>query len=79
MRQYYALFTCNEWKEFSSMRLVGMFSRTELIKIIKKRVKENEFGFCRDIKEINEMPIRDIEVSLEYGHIIELKINEILN
>lgn len=79
MREYYILFNCDEWKGYSSMRLVGVFNRTQLIKILKRRIKKGEYEFGRDIKEIDNLSIQEIDASLVYGYIQETRLNEILD
>jgi hypothetical protein len=74
-RKYYVLLKCNEWKEYSSMRIVGVFTWKGLIKVIKKRVKAGDFEFD-NIKKIDQMIVNEIDNFLKYGHIIEVEINE---
>lgn len=77
-RKYYVLLKCNEWKEYSSMRIVGVFTWKGFIRVIRKKVKAGEFGFD-DIEKIDQMSITQINTFLKYGHIIEVKINEEVN
>ena len=76
MREYYALFSCNEWKNHSSMNLIGIFNGTQLLKVIKRRIKKGEFKFGRDFKDLDVLDVHEIDSSLEYGFIQSLSLNE---
>lgn len=76
MRDYYVLFSCDEWKSYSSMKLIGIFNKNELVKVIKRRIKKRELHFNRDIKEISKMSVEEIKVALEFGYIESLKLNQ---
>lgn len=76
MRNYYALFSCNDWKEHSSMSPIGVFNQSELLKVIKRKIKTREFRFKRDVKEIGKLSIREIDTSLVSGYIQPIKLNE---
>lgn len=78
-RKYYALFNCDEWKSTSSMSFVGVFNFKKLINLIKKRVRNGDYEFDNEIKEIETMEWDEIETLLEYGHIQEVSINEVLD
>lgn len=77
MREYYVLSSCDQWKSFSSMNFLGVFSRSELIKTIKRKVKKEDFNFHRELKELKNMTIRDIDSSLVYGYIQPIHLNEL--
>lgn len=75
-RKYYALFSCNEWKERASMDLIGVFTENKIRQIIRKKIKKNDFEYGADIKEIQTGDIDHIDTLLKYGFIQELNINE---
>lgn len=77
-RLHYILFSCDQWKSHSSKSLIGVFTAKELIRISKRKVKNGDFEFGQDIKEIEAMSVQDINTALTYGHIEECQINEIL-
>lgn len=77
---FYALFTCDQWKSYSSMNLIGVFDRTHLNDIILNKVKEEIFELDDSVKlsqgGIQQASIRDIDVALTYGFVQSLTINE---
>lgn len=76
-RKYYALFDCDDHKDYSSMRLLGVFTEKKLRQTIRKKVISGEFEFTGNIIEIlNEEDLEYIFNSLRYGFVQELKINE---
>lgn len=75
-RQYYVLFTCDEWKSYASMSLVGVFTLTKLRKVVKRRIKKGDFEYGRDIKEIDEIDGNEIDKLLTYGFIQSIELNE---
>ncbi|MFW6025664.1 MAG: hypothetical protein ACOCRX_04915 [Candidatus Woesearchaeota archaeon] len=75
-RKYYILNTCDAWKSYDSFGLVGIFTWSELIKIIKRKIKSKVFEFNGEIRNmINKSP-RELNTNLEYGFVQEIKINE---
>lgn len=81
MTKHYALFQCNEHKEHASMRLVGVFTRARLSRVIAERVNHKEFEFNNDQKpkanDVAQFPyVADLNNALTYGYIEELDINE---
>ena len=75
----YVLFTCNQWKEYSSMRIVGVTTWPEVLyAMMASRIKEGQMlyrsenpgesweQFRRDYAEGNVMP-----ESLTYGYVEE--------
>lgn len=77
MREYYVLFSCDDWKSHSSMSLIGVFSRKKLEKTIRKFVKDGSMKFNRELKTLPELSVHDIEVALEFGFIQSIHLNEI--
>ena len=74
---HFALFSCDDWKSHSSMSLVGVFTKDELINQLNKEIEVGDMEFGRD-NSLELLSIRDIESSLKYGFIQELSINEVL-
>lgn len=76
-REYFVLFTCDEWKGYSSMRLVGVFNLTKLRKVVKKMIKSDDFS-CDgyDIKDIDVLGGSDINNMITYGFIQPIGLNE---
>ena len=78
-RKYYVLFNCDEYKAYSSMKLIGVFTEKELRRVIRKKIKEKEFEFYGNITEIlNEKDLKYIFDTLEYGYFQEISINGVL-
>lgn len=71
----YVLFSCNTWKEHSSMRLMGVFSENQLRKKIKKEVLANNFEIDDEIY-LTEGAIEKINDRLKYGYIESIYLNE---
>ncbi len=77
--EYYALFSCNEWKDYASMRLIGVFTRAELNKQIREKIQKGDMEFDDDnIYSDDNLSAYDINTLLKYGHVQELSINEVL-
>ena len=52
IKQYFLLFSCNEWKEYSSMRLVGISMDLEIIYImIGSKIKSGDMLYQSDDKK----------------------------
>lgn len=76
-RDYYVLSSCDEWKSYSSMKLVGVFTLKELKKVVKRKVKEGYFEFGRrNIMEIDNMDGSEIDSMITYGSITRINLNE---
>jgi hypothetical protein len=75
MKEYYVLFSSDAWKSHSSMRLKGVFTKPNLLKVIKKNIKNKNFEFDSG-KKIENMEIKDINDALTYAYIETVKINE---
>ncbi|MCQ4924915.1 hypothetical protein NE686_17570 [Tissierella carlieri] len=74
---FYALFSCDEWKGYSSMRLIGEFTREGLNNQLNKEVEGGNMEFSES-DALEELSIKEIDSSLSYGFIQELLINEAL-
>lgn len=74
---YYALFSCNEWKEHSSSGLIGVFTREGLNEQLKKEIRENSMEIYLDENEsIDILSIQALNIALQYGYIEEITIDE---
>ena len=77
IKQYFLLFSCNEWKEYSSMRLVGISMDLEVIYImVGSKIKIGDMLYQSDDKkeswEIFQRDYRLGEVELDqlkYGFV----------
>ena len=77
IKQYFLLFSCNEWKEYSSMRLVGISMDLEIIYImIGSKIKSGDMLYqSDDKKESWKIFQRDYQLGavelakLEYGFV----------
>lgn len=77
--EFFALFTCDEYKSHNSLDLKGVMTKEFLIDFIKKNSNSEDSLFIFDnLEDIECMTIRDINTSLEFGYIEELYINEVL-
>lgn len=72
----YVLFTCDEWKSRSSQEFMGVFDYENLIKIVRENVENENFQFGRNLKELESMSVKEIEIALKYGYIIPTELNE---
>lgn len=75
-RQYYALFTCDEWKSHSSYGFRGVFTIRELKKQVRKGLRNKTFEYDGSIRDIENMSIEDIHNNVTYLSITALSINE---
>lgn len=75
-REYYVLFSCDEWKSTSSMEFIGVFCEGKLRKILKKKIKKNEFELELDIEQLDKGDIYTIDNCLTYGYIKKIYLNE---
>ncbi len=91
MRTYYALLTCNVWKEHDSMRLVGVFTEKRIKPQIKKMLKGEwniEFYEARNFsdkqeyqefwKEFKTMDFNRLTTAIPIIDIVPIKINEMV-
>lgn len=76
---YFALFSCDEWKSNSSMGLKGIFTREVLNSLISKELSDNNMEFDGEsYSHYSELDIRTLNDALTYGYVQELSINEVL-
>lgn len=86
----FVIFTCDEWKSYSSFKLVGVFTTEKKLKSgVCKLFKEdhcNVFGLSLDdakqqnlindtIKRINNSNVKNLIESIEYAYIQEVEKN----
>lgn len=76
-RKHYALFSCDSWKSFDSMSFIGVFTFNALKKVIKRKIKNDDFEIgLVNVNEIDNMEVQEINSRLMYGYIEEITINE---
>lgn len=80
-RKYYVLCSCDSQKAYSSMTLMGVFTRSRLNKVISEQVKQGNFELednkkptISDIKQF--CYASDLNNALTYAYIEEVEINE---
>ena len=62
----YVLFSCDEWKSYNSMRVVGIYSCLEkLVQRIEKEVSEDNM----ELDDNYQNNTRDINNALTYGYV----------
>jgi len=80
MGDIYLLFSCNEWKEHSSMRLVAATTdKDNLDKIVQNQIKENNMGYRGELKReaLRIFNIYEDYNGLDYGYVQIVKDGEI--
>jgi hypothetical protein len=75
-RQYYALFTCDEWQNHSSYGFRGVFTINELKKQVRKGLRNKTFEYDGSIRDIIDMSVEEIHNNVTYLSITTLSINE---
>ena len=74
----YLLYNCNEWKENASMNLIiASTNKKNVIKEIKKRIKNKEFEYNTSIDFTKEC-LSEINNSLEFGYVEIVKNGEVI-
>lgn len=77
MEKHFIYYHCNQWKMTDSMNVVGVFTEAKLKETIVEDLDKGEIKLDnRDVEEILEMDIRTINSLIEFGHIIEITLNE---
>lgn len=77
MEKYYIYYHCDQWKMNDSMNVVGVFTETKLKETLVEDLDKSEIKLDnRDVEEILEMDIRTINSLIEFGHIVEITLNE---
>lgn len=72
---HYILFSCNEWKEYSSAKLVGVFTKDVLLRQLSKEVREGSMILETD-KPVEDLSVYKLNNVLKYGFIATITINE---
>ena len=65
-KNIYLLYSCDEWKSYSSFRLI-MASTDE--KEIKRRIKADEIEYCSGTEDLDKKSLYDLDNCLKYGNI----------
>ena len=69
--------TCNQWKEYTSFSLVGVFTnRKKLNTILNRMIKNHEIGDDDEPKKVNHLTIDQIHTEISYVSVQEIKLNE---
>jgi hypothetical protein len=75
--QVYILFSCNEWKEYSSMRIASIHKN---IQSLKKAIEEEVLNGNMEFDHIENLSsldiLRDINTRLSYGDVQLYDIQE---
>ncbi len=74
--KYFVLSSCNEWKEYSSFGLIGVFSYRGLIKQLEREVEKGNMELDCSKEDFWNLPIEELDSRLEYGAIQEVAIDE---
>jgi hypothetical protein len=75
-RQYYALFSCDEWKSHSSYGFRGVFTLSKLKTQVRKGIRNKTFEYNGSIRDIENMSVEEIHNQVTYLSITTLSINE---
>jgi hypothetical protein len=69
--------TCNQWKEYTSFSLVGVFTnRKKLNSLLNRMIKNNDIGDDDEPKKVNHLTIEQIQVAISYVSVQEITLNE---
>lgn len=67
----YLLFYCNEWKEWSSMRIAATTTNPLLFRrMLKSFIESGDMEYCANSADLDTMDLAQINSCLQYGHII---------
>lgn len=75
-RKYYALFSCDEWKSYSSEGFRGIFTLRELKKQVRKELRNKTFEYDGSIRDITDISVKEIHDNVTYLSITPLSINK---
>lgn len=76
---YYVLYKCNEWKERSSMKMVGVFTEKGLRKQIDKEIKNGNMKYLEYLNRkfnMQNVCVENLNLALEYGYIQRIFIDK---
>jgi hypothetical protein len=69
--------TCNQWKEYTSFSLVGVFTnRKKLNSLLNRMIKNNDIGDDDEPKKVNDLSIEDINNKISFVYVQEITLNE---
>ena len=69
--------TCNQWKEYTSFSLVGVFTnRKKLNSLLNKMIKNNDIGDDDEPQKVNDLTIEEIQSQISYVSVQEINLNE---
>jgi len=70
MKNIYLLYSCNEWKNHSSINLImASTSESKIRKEIKSQIKEKNMEYDADVKDLKQEELSYLNNCLKYGHI----------
>lgn len=80
MRDLYVLFACDQWKSSDSMRMIGVFNRSGLLRKVVEKVNNKEFDLADATLPIKQKDIKDyfidsLDNELTYAYIEQVTIN----
>ena len=68
--------SCNEWKEYASFQLVGVYTnRKELNKMLNKMLKDKEIELQSN-DSIEDLSVTELHSQIEYASLQEVTLNE---
>ena len=68
---------CNEWKEYTSFTLVGVFTnRKKLNSLLNRMIKNNDIGDDDEPQKVNDLTIEEIQSQISYVSVEEINLNE---
>ncbi|HCL4455253.1 TPA: hypothetical protein N2D10_003280 [Clostridium botulinum] len=77
MKNIILLYSCNAWKEYSSMSLVmASTSERKIRKEIINQIKNKDMEYESDKEDLKELSLNDINTCLKYGYISIVKDGE---
>jgi len=76
MKEAIILYSCNQWKEYSSLRVIGVFTnRNKFNSCVKKHIKAKEMNWNLR-QSIEDSDLKEIQASLEYGDVEIVELNK---
>lgn len=81
-KQIFLLYSCDEWKSWGSMRLIGTFLNPKECRMaIKTLIDQGQVEFGQDIERFNDYSLKQLETMelLKYVYISEHYDGEFFN
>lgn len=78
MNEMYVLFNCDEWKTYSSFRFVGVFDKEGLYKVIKEKIKTDDYESSLEIEAIDDCFLEDLKTNVDFAYIEKVELNKVL-